>query len=560
MSFPYFDWPLALWLAPVLAAAVAALMLAAFRRRVLRLAQLGGEEIVSRLVPPAATRTPWWRAGTLGGAALCLGVAIAGPRWGSETAIVRGSGADVVLALDASLSMLATDERPNRLEKMKAETRRLLASSEGDRFGLIAFAGRSYILTPLTVDQGALELFLDNLDPSVVGQAGSSLSRAIRQGTDLLLTSHTEADRALVIMSDGEAFEPAEDVAAAAKRAAESGVIVIAVGFGTTTGSTIPVQSAEGIIQKRDENGDVVVTRYTPGLLRAAASASSGTFIDAGATDKATRVRSALSSLRREHRQAEAGRERRPRFQLFLIPAMLLALLDTLLAERRGRRRRMHAAAATAASLLLMMMALPRAAFAAGGDEGDRLYRAGRYREAVEAYAAAIKGGDESARALYNLGTALIAAGRAEEAVAPLEKAATTTDADLRYRALFNLGLIKLKRGLASKGDAGDGLMTEAAEAYKRALRLKPNERDAKWNYELANRNKQQKSGGGGGGGNNQPQPQQPQPQPSDKPAGGLNQNRAEQILNSAAREERDVQGKKQHGQPPDRPRGGKDW
>ncbi|MEP6691309.1 MAG: VWA domain-containing protein, partial [Gemmatimonadaceae bacterium] len=326
---PYFDWPMALWLAPVLAAAVALLLIVAFRRRAARLRQLGTESVVARLVPPATTMTPWWRAGALGGAALCLGVAIAGPRWGSETAIVRGNGADVVLALDASLSMLATDERPNRLEKMKAEARRLLAASPDDRFGLIAFAGRSYILTPLTVDQGALTLFLDNLDPSVVGQAGSSLARAIRQGTDLLLTSHTEADRALVVMSDGEAFEPTDDVSAAANRAAENGVIVIAVGFGTPRGSTIPVVSAEGNALKRDDAGNVVVTQYSPDLLRAAAVASRGTFIAAEETDKATRVRRALSSLRTEKRRAEAGRDRRPQFQLFLIPAVLLALLDT---------------------------------------------------------------------------------------------------------------------------------------------------------------------------------------------------------------------------------------
>ena len=129
---------------------------------------------------------------------LCAGIAFAGPRWGTEQTLERGSGVDMVLALDASLSMLATDARPNRLERMKEEARRLLALSAGDRVGLLAFAGRSYILTPLTVDRGALELFLDNLDPSVVGQAGSSLSRAIRQGTDLLVATQTTSDRALV--------------------------------------------------------------------------------------------------------------------------------------------------------------------------------------------------------------------------------------------------------------------------------------------------------------------------------------------------------------------------
>ena len=96
---------------------------------------------------------------------------------------MRSTGVDLVLAVDASLSMLATDERPNRLERVKQEIRRLRALSPGDRVGLLAFAGRSYVLSPITVDGGALDLFLDNLDPSVVGQAGSSLAQTITQGT-----------------------------------------------------------------------------------------------------------------------------------------------------------------------------------------------------------------------------------------------------------------------------------------------------------------------------------------------------------------------------------------
>ncbi len=145
--------------------------------------------MLARLVPPNAAVKPGWRAMRLALTAAFAGIAIAGPRWGVDRTIVPAEGVDIVLAVDASLSMMATDERPNRLEKVKQEIRRLRASSPSDRFALLAFAGRSYILTPLTVDDGALDLFLDNLDPSVLGQAGSSLARAIRQGTDLLVAN-----------------------------------------------------------------------------------------------------------------------------------------------------------------------------------------------------------------------------------------------------------------------------------------------------------------------------------------------------------------------------------
>ena len=495
---PYFDIPWALVLAPVLAVTVAALLVVTFRKRRKRLSALGQPGIVSRLIPQSVTQAPTGRVVLLSLATVFAGIAFAGPRWGTERAMVRAGGADIVLALDASLSMRATDERPDRLERMKQEARRFLAASPGDRFGLIAFAGRSYILTPLTVDKGALELYLDNLDPSVVGQAGSSLARAIRQGTDLLLTSRSGSDRALVIMSDGEAFEPETEIVEAARRAADAGITLVAVGFGTTAGATIPERGAGGPTLKRDENGEIVVSRHMPELLQAAARAANGVYIAATATDKAANVRRALATLRREGRMAQAGAERRPQFQLFLLPALLFLLADTLLAERRGARRRAPAAARTAAAALVLSVALPSALFAAD-TEGDELFRARRYAEAAEAYRREIMRGDRSARTQYNYGTALILAGRPDEAIETLERAALSTDLETRYRALFNLGFIFLERGRSLEGDAASQAFAAAVEAYKRALRARPDEMDAKWNYELARR-RQQSSGGGGGG------------------------------------------------------------
>jgi Ca-activated chloride channel family protein len=554
---PYTDVPWALWAAPALALAVALLVLWSYRRRARRLRKLATMELLPRLVPPTSARAPWLRAALLFGAVLCAGIAFAGPRWGTEQTLERASGVDIVLALDASLSMLATDARPNRLERMKEETRRLLALSGGDRVGLLAFAGRSYILTPLTVDRGALELFLDNLDPSVVGQAGSSLSRAIRQGTDLLVATQTTSDRALIIMSDGEAFEPAEEITAAAAHAAEAGVTVIAVGFGTEKGSTIPVRTAQGTQAKRDENGQIVTTRYTPELLKDAVTAAHGVFIDAAATDKAARIRGALAMLRRQARETESENARRARFQLFLIPALLLVLLDSVLSTRRGRRRSAPAAA-TATALALALLLVPAALHAETGDTGDKLYQAGRYPEAAAAYQREIQEHADSPRLEYNLGTALMQAGQLEDAVAALERAATTaTSEDLRYGALYNLGLCYLRQARDAKSGEATNAYASSAEAYKRALQLRPGEVAAKWNYELAS---QEKSKSSSGGANQQPQNQQQQQQDKQRQPGSLDKRQAEQLLSSAQREERDVQAKKQRENQPERPPVGKDW
>jgi len=471
----------------------------------------------------------------------------------------------MVFALDASLSMLATDERPNRLERMKQEVRRLRALSGGDRVGVLAFAGRSYVLSPLTVDAGALDLFLDNLDPSIVGQAGSSLARTFRQGTDLLLLSRGDADKALVVMSDGEAFEAAEETVAEARRAGEQGVSVVTVGFGTEQGSTIPIRENGATTVKRDESGQPVITRYHPELLRAAAEAARGTFIPADANDKAGRVKRALANLRTQQRASVTGETRTPRFQWFLAPGLLLLLLDTLLTERRGHRRRTRSTAAArhtagVTAVLLLLLGVSGCARSKERAAGARAYKAGQFMDAAAAYRRAIDAGDKSPATLYNFGTSLLGADSLGDAAEALGRAAPAPAPDVRYRALFNLGLAHLKRGLALEGEAANAPLDSALAAYKQVLLLRHDDVDAKWNYELALRKRQ--SGGGGGGGSSQSQPQSPsapereQPQPS----GGLAQRQAEQLLGSAAREERDVQAKRQRQTRVEPPPGGKDW
>jgi len=556
VSFDY------LWLLPlavVLPAAVVWLLHRADRRRRERLARLGEINIVSRLVPPSATRSLRPRALRLASAGALIGVGIAGPRWGTEQTIMRSSGIDMVFALDASLSMMATDERPNRLTEMKQEVRRLRAMSRGDRVGLIAFAGRSYVLSPLTIDAGALDLFLDNLDPSVVGQAGSSLARAIRQGTDLLSLTKGGADKALVVMSDGEAFEDIQDVVTEARRAGEAGISVVTVGFGTTEGSNIPIRENGQATLKRDDAGSIVVTRYQPEYLEAAAQGANGTFIPSEQGDKATRVRAALASLRRQQRAAAAGETQTPRYQWFLLPAVLLLLLDTLLNERRGRRKGATAAAShTAPVAAMLLFMLVGCAHQSNTAAAARAYHGKQFTQSAALYRRAVEQGDRTPPTLYNYGTALLAADSLTTAVEVLERAAESPDAELRYRALFNMGLAHLQRGLNAPPQQAGEPLDAALAAYKKVLLLRSDDMDAKWNYELALRKKQEGGGGGGGGGGSesQPSPEQQNPQPS----GGLGERQAEQLLGSAAREERDVQARRQQRSRSEPPPGGKDW
>ena len=556
IDWSWVELPLLLPLVLILPVAFALLLRRARASREHRLLRFGALDVVRRLIPDSALVGSLWRAIRLGLAAALAGLAIAGPRWGHEKTTVRSSGVDMVLAVDASLSMMATDEKPNRLERVKQEIRRLRAISPGDRVGLLAFAGRSYVLTPITVDGGALDLFLDNLDPSVVGQAGTSLASTITQGTSLLALTKSGADRALVVLSDGEGFEPQDELIAAAKKAADNNVSIVTVGFGTTAGSTIPIKDANGApTQKRDENGQVVITHYQPTLLQAAAQAAGGTFIPAEASDKATRIKAALSKLRTGTRTTQSGDTLTPRFQIFLLPAILLLWLDTILVGRRARRRRRAASAETAvAAGFLLALALQGCAPAREALDGVTAYNAKDYHKAATLFAQNIQKGDRSPGALYNYGTALLASDSTSSAAEMLEKAADKADPEIRYRARFNGGLAHLLRGRAAQGDSASPELKAALGTYKRVLLQRPNDLDAKWNYELAL--EKQKQGGGGGQSNAAPSPaqQEQKPQPT------LAQRQAEQLLGSAEREERDVQSKKQKQNRPEPPPGGKDW
>jgi Ca-activated chloride channel family protein len=555
-----FDWPWMVGGAVVVALAMAWMVRASFQRRISRVSRLGTRPLVMRLVPAAALRRPSGRATKLGAAALLSAVALAGPRWGEEATMLRGEGIDIVLALDASLSMMATDERPTRLERLKQEVRRLRAASRGDRFALLAFAGRSYILSPLTVDDGALDLFLDNLDPSIVGQAGSAISRAITQGTDLLQASRSAGDRALVVMSDGEAFEEHTEIIAAAERAGKAGISVVTVGFGTAEGSTIPVREGDRIVEKRDENNQVVVTRYNAETLRAAATAAQGTFIDAAATDKATRIRRALQTLRATARQVEGGRNGTPRYQLFLIPALLLVIADTLGSLRQRKVAPVANTAPLAAAGLVMLVngcSLPGAQVTRAADQ----FNGRQYARAATSYRRAIADGDQRPEMLYNLGTALVAADSLDRSLEPLERATLAEREELRYRALFNLGLAQLKTGRAGARDADSTrrALATAVELYKRVLLMRPGDGDAQWNYELALTELNNQSSSGASQQQQESQPDQ-QPDPAQPPPPSLGRDQAEQLLSSAARDEQAVQGRKQRETRPTTQRRGKDW
>lgn len=334
----FVEWPLGLALFIILPALGFLIFNIERRSRAARLGKLGTRNMLVRLAPEGAPVGMWRIVRVTGALALC-GFAFAGPRWGLGPQESHTGGADVVLALDASLSMMAPDVQPNRLENMKNVVRQLHTLSPNDRFAILAFAGHSYILTPLTSDPSAIDLYVDKLDPKTVGVAGSSIANALHQALGLV-GNKKENDRAVIVMSDGESFEPIAAVKGEAKHIGDAGAALVTVGFGTVKGDSIPIIDSTGKHTfKLDRVGGVVTTHYSPDYLNAAAQEAHGTFIPADAPNKAEKIRKVLDGLKTSARATANGSDLLFQFEWFVIPALFLIAMDTILVLRPRRRQ-----------------------------------------------------------------------------------------------------------------------------------------------------------------------------------------------------------------------------
>jgi Ca-activated chloride channel family protein len=307
-------------------------------------------------------------------------------------------------------------------------------------------------------------------------------------------------------------------------------------------------------VAKRDAEGQIVITRYDPTLLRDIAGVAHGEFIAAAETDKGARIRQALMRLDQEQRDVAEGLSRPLRLTWFLLPAVLLLLYDSWRRDG-GTFQRLARALHLAAPVLLLVLAPGAVRAQAARDEAITAFRAGNALYAARLWRAQIVKGDKRPATLFNYGTAMLALDSLDVAAEALERAALSPQADVRQRALYNLGLVHLKRGVG-----GDGRALEAAIAAYRALLLqRPDDAEAKWNYELALRTQRQQGGGGGDRNDQQSQRQQAQPlQPDEGRA--MSRQQAEQLLSAAARDEKETQANRQRGTRQERPPGRKDW
>jgi Ca-activated chloride channel family protein len=246
--------------------------------------------------------------------------------------MIERKGVDIMVALDISRSMLAEDIAPNRLDRAKHEIGKFIDLLKGDRVGLIVFAGESFVQCPLTLDYGAAKMFLDVVSTEWIPLQGTALADAVDQAV-VSFRSKAKKHKVLVILSDGEDHEG--EAMEAARRAAHKGVRVYTVGIGSESGVPIPLAKSSGnVVYKKDKRGNLVMTRLNPLVLEKIALECDGKYFHAGTSLDLTRIYAEIFEMEKKDLGMNKVAIHEERYQLFLLIAIVLLLVEYFLSER----------------------------------------------------------------------------------------------------------------------------------------------------------------------------------------------------------------------------------
>ena len=300
-----------------------------------RLRNFGNPDLLKQLMPLASIRRGWFKFIVLLVAIAFAIVGLAGPQFGSKLTEVKRKGIELIIALDVSNSMLAQDIQPNRIERAKQAISRLVDQLTSARIGLILFAGDAYVQLPVTNDYVSAKMFLSSINPGIVGKQGTAMGRAI----DLAASSFSpqeETKKVIVVISDGENHE--DNPVDAAKKAAERGVVVHAIGIGSQQGAPIPVSSRRTSDFLKDKDGNVVVTKLDEETLSKVAVTGGGKYVRATNTQLGLLpLFDEINRLERAEFKEKVYSEYDDQFQYLFAVAFILLLLEFFVLERKNK-------------------------------------------------------------------------------------------------------------------------------------------------------------------------------------------------------------------------------
>lgn len=442
--------------------------------------KIGDENLVKELIKSYSPKKFTLKF-TLILSAVTLGIfALANLRSPKGVEKVNRNGIDVMIALDVSKSMLAEDVKPTRLERAKQALGKLIDKLNNDRIGIVVFAGRAYLQMPLTGDHGAAKMYLSSASTEAVPTQGTVIADALK----MCYSSFNPKEKkykAVILVSDGEDHD--EGALKTASQMADDGIIINTVGIGSPQGATFTDELTNQ--PKKDNNGNIVVTRLNEEELKKIAGKGQGTYqLFTNTDDVVTRLDAQLGSMDQHTVTEDSLVSYKNYFPWFLAAMLVLLVVELLVSERRRISRinmnRAPKAAAISAFFILLAL-LPFASFAQNEKayikKGNEAYEKKEYEKAVMNYRQATVKGPGNAIAQYNLGNALYKNKKADEAVNAYENALANyaTKAD-KAKAFYNKGVVL----------QNNKKLPECIEAYKNALKLNPDDEDARLNLQQA--------------------------------------------------------------------------
>ena len=305
-----------------------------WRWRTLAIVRLGRPDRIEKNLSAFSSRRFWLKNGLWLAAFALLVLAFANPRKGLKVQQSTEESSDVFIAIDISQSMLAQDVKPSRLDLAKAFARKLVEALEGERIGLIFFAGNAFLQMPLSTDYAFTVQSIQNANPDLVSTQGTAIPAAIELAQQSFDAEST-AGRAVILITDGENHD--EDAVDRAASAFKEGIVLLPVGAGTPEGGFIPTGGLGPSQYKRDETGELVRTRLNENLLRELALAGGGRvcYLHQGEAALAL-VEREVGGLAKRRLEIRTAANAESRFQWFLLPALLLLTLEYLLASKKG--------------------------------------------------------------------------------------------------------------------------------------------------------------------------------------------------------------------------------
>ena len=314
------------------------LFIIALRWKKRALKKFGDYILVNQLIPGKANTKPIIKFILHTLAFVFIVIAIAQPQIGTKMETVKRKGVDVILALDVSNSMKAEDIKPSRLERAKQAIYNLVNQLQGDRIGLIVFAGEAYVQLPVTTDYGAAKLFLSSIDCDIVPTQGTAIGKAI----ELAVTSFSSKDsakhnRAIIVITDGENHE--DDAVESAKSAKEKGIVVHTIGMGSINGAPIPiVHNGQRVGFMQDNSGQTVITKIDENALAEIAHAGGGKFIRATNSDDGLNiVMKDINAMEKNEFGSKMFTDYADQFQYFIALALLCLIIEFMISERKSK-------------------------------------------------------------------------------------------------------------------------------------------------------------------------------------------------------------------------------